>query len=49
MIVSALGIKTARTVDWGTITSDGYTLPYEYPLNYLELPVIRSQKRHSTN
>ena len=38
--VSALGIKTARTVVWGTISSDGYTVPYGYPLNYLELPVI---------
>jgi peptidoglycan/xylan/chitin deacetylase (PgdA/CDA1 family) len=38
--VSKLGIKTARTVEWGTITSDGQTLPFGYPLNYLALPVI---------
>ena len=39
-VVTALGIKTARTVDWGTITPDGYVYPYGTPLNYLELPVI---------
>ncbi len=39
-VVSALGIKTARTVDWGTINPDGTIYPYETPLNYLELPII---------
>ena len=39
-VASGLGIKTARTVDWGTIDPDGYIYPYETPLNYLELPII---------
>ena len=39
-VVSGLGIKTARTVDWGTIDPDGTIYPYETPLNYLELPII---------
>ena len=39
-VASTLGIKSARTIDWGTITSDGYVYPYEYQLNYLALPTI---------
>ncbi len=39
-VASSLGIKTARTVDWGTIDPDGTVYPYETQLNYLELPII---------
>ena len=39
-IASSLGIKTARTVDWGTIDPDGIVYPYETPVNYLELPIL---------
>ncbi|MFZ0442546.1 MAG: polysaccharide deacetylase family protein, partial [Methanobacterium sp.] len=39
-VASSLGIKTARTVDWGTIDPDGTVYPYETQVNYLELPII---------
>jgi peptidoglycan/xylan/chitin deacetylase (PgdA/CDA1 family) len=39
-IVSTLGIKTARTVTWGTIDPDGTIFPYETQLNYLALPTL---------
>ena len=48
-VASQLGIKTARIVDWGTITSDGYTHPYGDPLNYLELPIILMRSDTPTN
>jgi peptidoglycan/xylan/chitin deacetylase (PgdA/CDA1 family) len=48
-VVSQLGIKTARIVDWGTITSDGYTYPYGEPLNYLKLPIILMRSDTPTN
>ncbi|MFZ0442949.1 MAG: chitobiase/beta-hexosaminidase C-terminal domain-containing protein, partial [Methanobacterium sp.] len=48
-VVSSLGIKTARIVDWGTITSDGHTYPYGEPLNYLELPIILMRSDTTTN
>jgi peptidoglycan/xylan/chitin deacetylase (PgdA/CDA1 family) len=48
-VVSQLGIKTARIVDWGTITSDGYTYPYGDPLNYLKLPIILMRSDTPTN
>ena len=48
-VASQLGIKTARIVDWGTITSDGYTYPYGDPLNYLKLPIILMRSDTPTN
>ena len=48
-IAGSLGIKTARTVDWGTIDPDGIVYPYETQLNYLELPIILIRNDTSTS
>jgi uncharacterized repeat protein (TIGR01451 family) len=48
-VVSTLGIKTARTVDWGTIDPDGTIYPYGTKLNYLELPIILMRSDTSRN
>ncbi len=48
-VASGLGLKTARTVDWGTIDPDGYVYPYGTPLNYLELPIILIRSDTSRN
>ena len=48
-IASGLGIKTARTVDYGIIGPDGKIYPSGTSLNYLELPVIIIQAATTTD
>ncbi len=47
-IASGLGIKTARTVDYGIIGPDGKVYPSGTSINYLELPVIIIQAATTT-
>jgi peptidoglycan/xylan/chitin deacetylase (PgdA/CDA1 family) len=48
-VCNELGIKTARTVNWGAISPDGYLLPYGGTLDYLQLPTILFRNDTTTN